>query len=120
MSLDNNSSSLPYAVVLLASEEIDKKTIALSKQLHSAVTRFVLEEDKYYPHLTLYMAQLKTDSLGEVKKVLVTVARQFTAFYLNATQYAQDKEGMIEVQYERPDSLINLQKEVINGITPLR
>jgi hypothetical protein len=118
--MSQNTQSLPYAVVLLSSAQIDTKVIAISKQLAAEGSRFVLNESHFYPHMTLYMAQLSKGQLEKASDELQKIALQFSPLHLNTTKYAQDNEGMIEVQYERIPEVVALQQSVLVSINPLR
>ncbi|MEK7571749.1 MAG: DUF1045 domain-containing protein [Patescibacteria group bacterium] len=112
--------SSSYAIVLLPDEGLLDKTIQTSCMLRSFGTRFCLQKDTFFPHMTLYMAQIPNSSLKQIQAALSHIAKQTEAFSLRATKYHQDREGMIEVQYEKTDALVFLQREIIRAVNPLR
>ncbi len=113
--------SLTYDIVLLPNPQLAKKAIDISQQLANTYpTRFTLDETTV-PHYSIYMAQLDEKEVEEAKKIIKDIASRFASFELKVTQYWQDPiEGFFEIQYERTPALIELQKNIINQINPLR
>ncbi len=105
-------------IVLLPSSALAQKAIALSKHLESYDSRFTLKEDIYFPHISLYMAQLKQSDLEKVTAMLADIAATLP-LDLVATRYYQ-AHGYIDVEYQRTTALDALQAAVIQAINPLR
>lgn len=106
-------------IVLLPSERLAEKLIALSEQFKIANTFFTLDGRQYFPHLSLYMTQLKVDDLDKVAEVLTLEASKTQILDLIATGYGQVK-GFLDVEYQRIEALDALQITVVNAINPIR
>lgn len=66
--------SIPCGIILLPNSALVQKTIALSGYLENYDSLFTLKEDVYFPHISLYMAQLKQNELERVKAILADIA----------------------------------------------
>jgi hypothetical protein len=96
-------------------------TIHLSQQLEQHGTDFTLADDQAFPHLSLYMANLTPENLAKAKSALAKIAARVPALPLTATDYAHDYgQGMFEIRYEMPDTLVRLQSDIIATLNPLR
>src|SRR5688500_5369906 len=105
--------SIPCDIVLLPDSVLAKKAIALSKRLESYNSRFTLKEDVYFPHVSLYMAQIKQSDLEKAKTMLADIAATLP-LNLVATRYYQS-HGYIDVEYQRTNALDALQMAVIHA-----
>src|SRR5689334_426890 len=75
----------------------------------------------FAPHLTLYQVPVPVQDLPELRTALLKVAAKVSPFSLRATEYgANQAEGSFEVRYEAPAWLIELQRETIAAVNPLR
>ncbi|HEU5122208.1 MAG TPA: DUF1045 domain-containing protein [Candidatus Saccharimonadales bacterium] len=111
--------SISCDIVLLPSTDLAQKATTLSEQLSQFGGQFVLKDGEYFPHLSLYMAQLKNDDLGTIKEFLAKVATKTPAFELTANRYFQS-HGYIDVEYQRTSALDYLQHMIITRINPFR
>lgn len=111
--------SLPCDIVLLPSKKLAQQATATSQTLEQHGTLFTLEEGKYYPHVSLYMTQLKVADLAIITTLLAQIASQTTVFNLTATRYDQ-AHGFIDAEYQRNQKIDALQQAVITAINPLR
>jgi 2'-5' RNA ligase len=112
-------SSIPCDIVALPSDELAAKAILASKKLESLGSLFSLEIGKYFPHSSMYMLQLSTDTIEQVKQLLADIAHETKPLQLEASGYYQ-KEGFIDAGYTVSDELRNLQEKVLSVINPLR
>lgn len=109
---------MPCDIVLLPSPELAQRAIALSKQLEQYGSRFTLKDGVYFPHISLYMVQLKQDDLEKVKTTLASIVATPIP-ELTAARYYQSY-GYADVEYRRTDVLDAFQMAVIRAINPLR
>lgn len=109
--------SLPCDIVLLPEPDIAAKAIAVSQRLGTQFDAlYTLKDGAYFPHMSLYMTQLKLDGLDNVKALLAAIAKQAPVFSLNCTRYYQ-AHGYIDAE---PATLTALQMAVIDAINPIR
>jgi len=114
------NSSIPCDIVLLPSDELAQKAVAASALLQPLGSAFVLNANTGpFPHLSLYMTQLKEGDLDTVKDIVAVIAGQTPIFDLTADSYFQ-AEGYIDPNYEPVDRLAALQMAVVNAINPIR
>lgn len=111
--------SIPCNIAILPTSALAQKAIALSQRLEQYNTIFTLKDNVYFPHISLYMTQLKIADLDKVKAILAAIAANTPQSDLTATGYYQ-AEGYIDVNYGRTDVLDTLQMAVIEAINPIR
>lgn len=115
-----NQTSLPCNIVILPSTDLAQKAIHVSQQLaQDYPTFFTLKDGEYYPHITLYMTQLKVADLERAQLLLTDVANHAQSFTLQADRYELNF-GYFDANYERPAALEALQMAVIDAINPIR
>jgi len=67
-------SSIPCNIVALPADDIAEKAIQLSADLAQHGAYFTLEEGSFYPHISLYMTQLKIADIDEAIALLADIA----------------------------------------------
>ncbi len=112
-------SSIPCDIVILPSDELATKAILASKKLEPLSSLFSLEIGKYFPHSSLYMLQLSTDTIEQVKQLLADIAHETKSLQLEANGYYQ-KEGYIDTGYTVSGEVRNFQEKVLSVMNPLR
>lgn len=113
------TTSLACDIVLLPSADLAQKAIAASKQLEPSGTLFTLSNQGPFPHISLYMTQLKSTDIEDASRRLAAVAASMQAFDLIAESYFQEA-GYIDPSYAKTPALENLQMQVIDAINPIR
>lgn len=111
--------SIPCDIALLPTDDLGHTAIRLSGQLEQHRTLFTLRDDAYYPHVSLYMTQLKSEDLDAVKTILAGIAGSTPQLNLTANRYDQSG-GYIDAEYTRNEAIGRLQMAVIAAINPLR
>lgn len=111
--------SNPCNVVLLPKPELSQKAIDLSAQLQTHGSFFTLKDGAFFPHISLYMLQLKIADYGKVKELVGNISRSYKPFHLTAYKYDQNK-GFIDAEYEKTTELIQLQEQIIDALNPIR
>lgn len=106
-------------IVLLPDPKLAHKAIAASERLECLGSHFVLEDGKYFPHASLYMARLRLADLPKAEAILRQIASQVSAAVWVARQY-DFARGYVVVDYDITPQTCELQQQVIAAINPLR
>ena len=112
-------SSIPCDIVILSTDDLAQKAINLSERLVPYDTLYTLKDGAYYPHVSLYMTQLKVEDLDKVKAILASIANAASPLNLIAARYDQ-AEGFIDAEYTRTEAVGRLQMAVVKAINPIR
>lgn len=112
-------SLLPYDVALLPDEKLKMQAINTSKELSNFGTLFTLGGNGPFPHISIYMLQLKVADLEEAEARLEEIAKQFSSFSLSVRRYFE-VEKYVDVEYKKTAELEALQKKVLESFNPLR
>ena len=111
--------SIPCDIVLIPDDNIANTVISLSEKLGKNDTYFTLKEGEYYPHLSLYMAQLDMSKIDEIKDRLSSVVVNSSKVTLNPKEFHQ-QWGYVDVEYEREANSDILQMDVVHALNPVR
>lgn len=112
-------SAAAYNIVLLPEARLAEKAAQVSEQLSSEGTLYTLNGISLFPHVSLYMVQLKAAQLAAVERTLARVAASHSELTLTAEGYG-GKRGFINASYERSEAIDSLQMAIIEGVNPLR
>lgn len=112
-------SSLACNVVLLPDAALADLAIRTSTRLTHRGVLFTLADGEFYPHVSVYMLQLRTEDIDEAGKRLSEIAKATTGLSLRAQKYWQAR-GFIDAEYEKPKLLSEFQDQVIGTLNPLR
>jgi len=104
---------------MIPDEATTNNAIALSEQLAENKTYFTLKDGEYYPHASLYMAQLNMDQIDEIKEHLSIVAANTAKITLTPKEFHQDW-GYVDIEYERELQSDTLQMDVVHATNPIR
>jgi len=111
--------SIPCNVVILPEPDLASMAIRASKKLESLGSLFALESGKYYPHASLYMLQLRTETLPKAEQLLADIAASTESVAPHPVRYYQ-AEGYIDVEYQKTHQLAQLQDKVVSALNPIR
>lgn len=111
--------SLACNVVLLPSEDISQKAIQTSQLLAEKEVLFTLAEGMFYPHVSIYMLQLKISDFVQAKQLLADLASSNQPPVLTATRFWQSKQ-FTDVEYDKSDTVGHLQRMVVSALNPIR
>jgi 2'-5' RNA ligase len=111
--------SKPYDIALLPSDEIKEKAIDQSGKLSRFGSLFTLAGDGPFPHISIYMFQLKADDIGKVEDSLRRISSIIGRFELITAKYFEVM-NYIDVEYQKTMELEQLQDGIIKDINPLR
>jgi len=112
--------SISCDIVLLPEPKLATEAIAVSQRLSAQFdTLYTLTDGFCFPHMSLYMTQLRSEDIEKAKTLLAAIAKQRSALDLQSMRYYQS-HGYIDAEYERPVALADLQMAVVNAINPIR
>jgi hypothetical protein len=113
-------------IALIPETELANRHICFSNQMAGRY-RPVIELNgvtprvAFAPHLTLYQVPVPVEDLPGLPNALLGVAAKVSPLALRATEYGSNAaEGSLEVRYEAPPELMQLQVETIGVVNPLR
>jgi 2'-5' RNA ligase len=107
--------SIACNIVLIPNNKIAESAYRISSQLEKYGTLFTLKEGEYFPHLSLYMLQLKDSNVAKVCEVLASIAKTPHSINLVADAYRQG-ERYIGASFSRTTALDTLQMTIVNSI----
>ena len=113
------SDSIFYDVVVLPAETLASKAIAASQSLSHFDSLFVLGANTYYPHVSLYMLQLKSADIEYAKLLLSDISNRTLRLSLQAIRY-DHSHAFVDAEYQLTSELDSLQRNVIVALNPLR
>lgn len=99
---------------------MNQRSITTSGELRDLDTRFTLNDSDTVPHVSLYMANIRSEHLPEVSRALSGVAGRTPDLPLQAQRYGNNEHGMFEVFYGKTDDIVRLQDDVIAAVNPWR
>ncbi|HEY4482601.1 MAG TPA: hypothetical protein VI953_00295 [Candidatus Paceibacterota bacterium] len=111
--------SKPYDVVLIPSDAIAAKSVALSETLAARGSYFTLDNANYFPHISLYMLQLDSSGLDKTREVLPQIAEETQKVEGVVTDYKYIN-NYLEVDYAISPEFAFLQEQVVAKLNPLR
>jgi 2'-5' RNA ligase len=111
--------NIPCDVVLLPSDELARKAVEASEKLQQLGSYFTLEIGKFWPHLSVYMVQLKIEDISKAEELLSNIANKTSGFELSAERYHQS-HNYFDAEYQKIEQLRNLQQIVVEALNPLR
>jgi hypothetical protein len=111
--------SLACNIALIPDPAIVHSAIATSKRLEQHGGLFILDNMEFFPHVSLYMTQLKVADVDMAGELLAAIAAQTRVIHAIAVRYAQE-EGFIDAEYVRSPQLVALQERVLTAINPIR
>jgi len=111
--------SRPCNVVLLPCKPLADKAIEISEILRSDETLFTLQDGNFYPHISLYMLELRVDDCKKVQEVLQSISAAESAQDLVATKYNQ-KMGFLDAEYALTPGLCDVQDLIVDALNPIR
>jgi hypothetical protein len=106
-------------VVLLPDAALAAKAIAASRSLARLGSRFTLQPDATYAHLSLYMLRLRAEDITVASDRLAVISRSSALLQLDAIRYCQSTD-YIDVEYARRKELEGLQRQIIASLNRLR
>lgn len=111
--------SKPCSIVLLPNQPLAENAIEISRKLADHGTQFTLKNGSVYPHVSLYMFELKGNNYQKVQDALQVLAAAQSAQDLVADAYDQ-RMSFLSAEYLVTPALQKLQDLVIDAFNPLR
>ena len=112
--------SKSFNVVIYPPTGISKKAISISKKLKKKGGLFVLDGINYFPHITVYMTEFPLKNVAKIRKLLKQFAAKTKPFEIRSLKYRHNKDGSMDVIYQRSRNVDGLQKKIIKLLNPLR
>ncbi len=113
------SPSISCNIAIYPPAAIRLRAIRFSLKLKAQKGLFVLDDKKFFPHITLYMTEFPKKNLAAVKVAVQDIARSTKPFPLSATEYHQQR-GFIDVRFRKTRALADLHARLIQELNPLR
>jgi hypothetical protein len=112
--------SISCNIAILPSAKIVKKTIAASKKLKKEGTLFTLDNNDYYPHMSIYRTAFPSKNFPAIEKKLGEIMASVKVFDINSEDYHQSKGGYVDIGFKRNKVIAGLHKKIIKSLNPLR
>lgn len=107
-------------IAILPSDDIAIEAIAMSKKIANEVgSEFILDQDRFIPHITIYQAQYPNKNIEMLKK-LVQDLSSGKSFEINLDAVTISYETFLFWKCEKTDILRELQAKAIETANPLR
>ena len=104
--------SRAYNIAIIPPKGISEKAIRVSRSLKKEDVFFILDGKKYFPHITIYMAELPKKNLSKIKKTLKLISQNIKTFKIRSNKYRHEN-GWVHVNFKKDHSLAKLQAEII-------
>lgn len=105
-------------VVIYPPKEVREYTISLSESLKS-YGGFILDDVRFFPHITMYLAEYPSDVIGDIREILTQVIPNLSPVLLKPTEYSI-KSGYVAIGYEKTEELEMMQTAIISACNHLR
>ena len=112
--------SKSFNVVIYPPTGISKKAISISKKLKKKGGLFVLDGINYFPHITVYMTEFPLKNVAKIRKLLKQFVAKTKPFEIRSLKYRHNKDGSMDVVYQRSRNVDGLQKKIIKLLNALR
>ena len=111
--------SISCNVAIYPSQGILQKALKISRLLRKRGGVFVLDNRRFYPHVTLYMTEFPVKNLGRITQALYRIAANTPPFHIRCMRYKQH-EGYIDVRFQKSRGILHLHRKVVRALNPLR
>ena len=107
-------------IVLFPSAAVEQQAIEWSKNVSKCFkTRYVLDDQTYHPHITLYQAHYPTNSIEKVQAVLAEITKKVPQFEITMHNLSA-LSGFIFYDATKSTEILDLHHTVIEALNPLR
>jgi len=111
---------IAYNIVIIPNKTTAQRAIRVSKSLRTPQSYFTLDNKKYFPHITLYMATFNTVHIRLVKRFLGAIAKKTKPFLIKSSHYRTISPGYMDMSFIRSRDIAKLQRRIIQALNPLR
>ncbi len=119
MSKLEQSASLNIAI--LADEQIAGQAIDLSRQLAGSYpTQFVLDQERFFPHITVYQAHFPLKNIPLIEKVLSEVTSQTNPFDIVMGEFSVRFDTFLFWLSQKSKDLQALHEQIVESTNYLR
>jgi 2'-5' RNA ligase len=105
-------------VVLYPPKEVRDYAVKLSASLESC-GGFVLDDTKFFPHVTLYLAEYPNDAIDDVHDTLTQIVPTLMQIGLKPNDYSIE-QGYIAVTFAKTEELELMQMSIISACNTVR
>lgn len=120
----SESQTIPCDIVLLPNEKQAELAIQASQTLSPQGSLFILDNQSFYAHASLYMFQMSLDDQDACITILQQVATQTKVQQLEQNEYfyldSGFGKGYVDVAFARNSEVDSLQNQVVNVFNGLR
>jgi len=107
-------------IVLFPSAAVEQQAIEWSKNVSKCFkTRYVLDDQTYHPHITLYQAHYPTNSIEKVQAVLAEITKKVPQFEITMHNLSA-LSGFIFYDAIKSPELTALHLTLLETLNPLR
>ena len=111
--------SKPYDVVLLPETKLINGSVKLSNTLSTFGVHFTLDNETFFPHISLYMLQLNDLGLEQSFNLLSEIAKTSKAVRATTLDYHYEN-NYLDIEYHKSQELISMQEKVLNKLNSIR
>ncbi|MFA9261960.1 MAG: 2'-5' RNA ligase family protein [Undibacterium sp.] len=109
-----------YNVAIIPPEAVRERAIEMSEWIAAEGSRFVLDDENPYPHISLYHVALDVDRVPLVITALTAGLESVRPFFLRQGPYRAVEDEWIDVSYDRYEDVMRLHTAVIEAVGDLR
>jgi 2'-5' RNA ligase len=107
-------------VCVIPSNEVGNQCVQLSQSLKSDGAMFVLDGEKKFAHMTVYMARFSQDQAQGVVEAVGHIAGGVESFLCKHAGYFMTKGRYFEVSYEKSLQFLALHEKLIEALKQYR
>lgn len=108
-------------IVILPDQKTTAKAIELSSKLHATVpTEFILDNNSYYAHITIFQLHIPKKNLNRVYEEVALVVKNIQPFLIETEDVRVSHGTFVFLGIKQSKILRELQKDIVKRINPLR
>lgn len=104
-----------YNIAIIPPEPIRKLSIGLSERLAERSGRFILDEERLMPHISLYHIPLAPGDLERVKRTLRVVTSRISPFILHHDGFRSSEDGWVDAHFTKSDPILALHHLLLSA-----
>lgn len=109
-----------YHIAILPPPAIVTRAIAASTALRPLEPLFVLNQETYFPHVSLYHVPFTDEALPQVRRELGAIASATAPFLLRHETYYPDQGVWVGVRYVADKAILDLHTTVVERLKGYR
>lgn len=104
-----------YDIVVIPPKDIAEQAIEMSRALERFDSFFVLDDETFHPHISLYHVPFDEATLETVTGVVGEIAAATQSFFLKQETYYPDQGVWVGVRYVADKAILDLHTAVIEA-----